>query len=188
MFQGDTTIISRLMKASLFVRLPKPSDSEVAQVMERVAQRIVRLLERRGLGPQADPEEADPLLRSQPLPAELYSATVQGRIATGPRAGNRVTNIGFQIEPENNGSKKNSGCANVSGFSLHATVCIPAKARRQLENLCRYAARPAIAHTVIPKSFDRRNYLALKGRNNTARGFRRTLRVLLHPGLGIRFP
>jgi hypothetical protein len=33
----------------------------------------------------------------------------------------------------------------VSGFSLHANVCVPAKARRQLENLCRYAGRPAIA-------------------------------------------
>jgi hypothetical protein len=31
------------------------------------------------------------------------------------------------------------------GFSLHGNVCIPAKARRQLENLCRYAARPAVA-------------------------------------------
>jgi hypothetical protein len=33
----------------------------------------------------------------------------------------------------------------VSGFSLHCNVCIPAKARRQLENLCRYVARPAVA-------------------------------------------
>ena len=36
-------------------------------------------------------------------------------------------------------------CSNVSGFSLHANVCIPAKARHQLENLCRYVARPAVA-------------------------------------------
>jgi hypothetical protein len=33
----------------------------------------------------------------------------------------------------------------VLGFSLHANVCIPAKARHQLENLCRYVARPAVA-------------------------------------------
>jgi hypothetical protein len=78
-----------------FQRLPKPSNSEVARVLERVAQRIVQLLERRGLGPQADPDEADPLRLKQPLLAELYSASVQGRIATGPRAGNRVASIGF---------------------------------------------------------------------------------------------
>ena len=113
--------------------------------MERVVRRITRLLERRGLGPQADPDEADPLLRDQPLLAELYGASVQGRIATGSRAGNRVGSMGFQVEPENEGSKRKPGCANVSGFSLHSNVCIPAKARRQLENLCRYVARPAVA-------------------------------------------
>ena len=113
--------------------------------MERVVRRITRLLERRGLGPQADPDEADPLLRDQPLLAELYSASVQGRIATGSRAGNRVGSMGFQVEPENDGSKRKPGCANLSGFSMHSNVCIPAKARRQLENLCRYVARPAVA-------------------------------------------
>jgi hypothetical protein len=128
-----------------FQRLPKPSNSEVARMTERIARRIIRLLERRGLGPQVDPDEADPLLRDEPLLAELYSASVQGRIATGPRAGNRVAAIGFQDEPEGDGSKSRSGCVNVSGFSLHANVCIPAKARRLLENLSRYVARPAVA-------------------------------------------
>jgi len=109
------------------------------------ARRIIRLLERRRLGPQADPDEADPLLRDQPLLAELYNASVQGRIATGSRAGNRVGTMGFEDEPENDGSKSKSGCANVSGFSLHPNVCIPAKTRRQLEHLCRYVARPAVA-------------------------------------------
>jgi hypothetical protein len=44
-------------------------------------------------------------------------------------------------------------CSNVSGFNLHANVCIPAKARHQLENLCRYVARPAVAterQSVLP--------------------------------------
>jgi Putative transposase len=36
-------------------------------------------------------------------------------------------------------------CASVSGFSLHANVCIPARPRRQLEKLCRYDARPPVA-------------------------------------------
>jgi hypothetical protein len=128
-----------------FQRLPKPSDSEVAWVMERVVKRIIRLLERRGLGPQADPDEADPLLRDQPLLAELYSASVQGRIAIGPRAGNRVAVMGIPAEPQMDGSKHKSGCVNKSGFSLHSSVSIPEKARRQLENLCRYVARPAVA-------------------------------------------
>ena len=37
-----------------FRRLPPPSDSEVKHITERIARRIMRLLERRGLGSQAD--------------------------------------------------------------------------------------------------------------------------------------
>jgi hypothetical protein len=36
-------------------------------------------------------------------------------------------------------------CADVDGFSLHADLCVPARDRAQLERLCRYVARPAIA-------------------------------------------
>jgi hypothetical protein len=104
-----------------------------------------RLLERRGLGSRSDPEEADPLHREQPLLAELYSASVQGRIASGPGAGERLKGVRFQFELENEGKKAGCYCADLSGFSLHAAVCIPGKARRQLENLCRYVARPAVA-------------------------------------------
>ena len=67
-----------------FYRLPPPDDAEVARVTARIARRIVRLLERRGLGLHGDPEEADPLQREQPLLAELYAASVHGRIADGP--------------------------------------------------------------------------------------------------------
>jgi hypothetical protein len=128
-----------------FQRLPPPDDVELARVTACIASRIVRLLNRRRLGPCADPDEADPLLRDQPLLAELYGASVQGRIATGPRAGSCITALGAQIEAENPAVPPGARSASVSGFSLHANVCIPAKARRQLEKLCRYAARPPVA-------------------------------------------
>ena len=57
-----------------FRRVGTPSDAEVARVAERVHRRVMRLMEQRGLGPQADPEEADALRRDQPLLAELYGA------------------------------------------------------------------------------------------------------------------
>ena len=128
-----------------FRRLPAPDDAEVARVTACVARRTVRLLERRGLGPTADPDDADPLLRDQPLLAELYRASVQGRIATGADAGNRITVFGAPIEEESVAAPSVSRCAAIWGFSLHANVCLPAKARRALENLCRYAARPPVA-------------------------------------------
>jgi hypothetical protein len=118
-----------------FQTLPPPSDSEVRQITERVARRIVRLLEQRGLGPQADFEEADSLSRDQPLLAELYNASVRGRIAVGPQAGNYLLTDGIPGEQGQSGSMEGPRCANVLGFSLHANVCIPAKARSQLEDL-----------------------------------------------------
>ncbi len=67
-------------------RLPPPSNAEVARLTVCIARRVSRLLDRRWLGPGADPEEADPLPRDQPLLAELYTASVQGRIVVGDHA------------------------------------------------------------------------------------------------------
>jgi hypothetical protein len=118
-----------------FQKLPPPDDSEVARVTACIVKKIHRLLERKDLGPQANPGEGDPLLRDQPLLAELYGASVQGRIASGPGAGKRLKGVKFEFEMEARGEKVGRRCANLSGFSLHANVCIPAKARHQLEDL-----------------------------------------------------
>jgi len=128
-----------------FHRLFPPDDAEVVNVTDRIVRSITRLLERRRLGPQADPEEADPLRRDQPLLADLCGASVSGRIATGAGAGQRVTTIGGGLEWEATAIPKGPRCATSSGVSLHANVCVPTRDRRRLELLCRYAARPAIA-------------------------------------------
>ncbi len=83
-----------------FQPLPPPDDVEVAGVTALVARRLVRLLQRRGLGPDADSEEADALPRDAPLLAEIYGASVHQRVATGPRAGQRVTRLGDRVEVE----------------------------------------------------------------------------------------
>jgi hypothetical protein len=43
-----------------------------------------------GLGVQVDHEEAEARQQDQPLLSELYSASISGNVATGPRAGKRV--------------------------------------------------------------------------------------------------
>jgi hypothetical protein len=139
-----------------FQELPPPDDSEVARVTACIVKKIHRLLERKDLGPQTNPGEGDPLLRDQPLLAELYGASVQGRIASGPGAGKRLKGVRFEFEMEARGEKVGRRRANLSGFSLHANVCIPAKARHQLENLCRYVARPAVATERLSKLADGR--------------------------------
>ena len=62
----------------VFRHVSPPGDAEVARVADRVHRSVARLLERRGLGPQADAEEADTLGRAEPLLAELYSASSRG--------------------------------------------------------------------------------------------------------------
>jgi ribosomal protein S27E len=128
-----------------FQRLITPDDAEIARVTDRIVRRVVKLLKRRGLGPQADPDEADPLQRDQPLLFDLYGASVTGRIATGARAGRRVRTIGGGAGFEEAATPDGPRCACTSGFSVHANVCVHARDRRRLELLCRYAARPAVA-------------------------------------------
>ena len=129
----------------LFRRAPPPSDAEVARVAKRLHRRVARLLERRGLGPQADPHEADSLRRDEPLLAELYSASILGRAATGPRAGRRIARVGDEVDPADGALPSGPCCASVAGFSVHAGVCVPPRDRLRLERLCRYAGRPPLA-------------------------------------------
>jgi len=148
----------------VFRAVSPPSDKEVARVAERVHRRVARLMEKRGLGPQADPDEADGLRRDQPLLAELYSASVSGRVATGRRAGMRIARVGDEVEPEDGGLPSGPCCAAVAGFSLHAGVRVPARDRLRLERLARYAGRPPLASERLSLLQDGRLLYRLKRR------------------------
>lgn len=128
----------------VFRHVPPPGDAEVARVADRVQRSVARLMERRGLGPQADPGE-DTLRHDEPLLAELYGASVSGRIATGSRAGRRVAKVGDAIDVEDGALPSGRCCAAVAGYSVHAGVCVPARDRMRLERLARYAGRPPLA-------------------------------------------
>jgi hypothetical protein len=118
-----------------FVRVGLPSDAEVARVADRVRRRVLRLPEQRDIGRQADPEEADTLRRDEPLLAELYCASITGRVATGPHAGRRIVRIGDEMELGHAEMKPGRCCASIEGFSVHAGVGVPARDRIRLEDL-----------------------------------------------------
>ncbi|HEX5067053.1 MAG TPA: transposase [Myxococcota bacterium] len=150
--------------AARFHPLPPPDGDDVARVAGRIARRIVRLLERRGLHPQADSEGADTLTDRQPLLAALYAASVSGRVATGSRAGRRLLRVGDRIDPEALPQLEGERCASVDGVSLHANVAVPARDRRRLERLCRYVARPPVATDRLSRLADGRLLYRLKHR------------------------
>ena len=62
-------------------------DDDVQQIVETTAQRVVRLLQRRGLLAEG---AADPLMEQEPLLATITAASIQGQVATGARAGQPV--------------------------------------------------------------------------------------------------
>ena len=65
----------------------------------------------------------------------LQAAACTYRIAFGPRAGRKVLTLQGAIPRE--ASFKQSLCADIDGFSLHAAVRCSADDRQALEQLCR---------------------------------------------------
>src|SRR5262249_20525276 len=137
-----------------FRPLPPPTDEEVGVVLARIARRVQRLLKRRGLDPgDADMCQADPVVEESPVFAGISSASIQGRIALGRRAGARVWRVGadpdapwvLSTAPRH---------AHLAGFDLHANVDAPASDRTRLEQLCRYLLRPAVAQDRLRRERD----------------------------------
>ncbi|UJP02022.1 MAG: transposase [Nitrosomonas sp.] len=84
--------------------------------------------------------------------APLQSAACTYRIALGRRAGQKVLTLktaptqNVQLQPD----KKY--CVNAHGFSLHAGVRCAMSQRKELEHLCRYITRPAIANEQLTRN------------------------------------
>ena len=147
-----------------FYPVAPPSDREVARVAEKIAHRIERLMIRCGMTTQSGPEKDEEFGSAQPLLAELYGASVLGRVATGPKAGRSIIKIGDDIDFEEIGVISSPRCASVSGINVHANVLIPAHDRLRLERLLRYAGRPPIATSRLSGLPDGRLMYRLKRR------------------------
>ena len=86
---------------------------------------------------------------SQPLLAELYGASIAGRVASGPRAGRRTAMVGDAFDLEDLAVPSIPRCATIDGFSVHANVAIPGQDRMRLERLCRLCRPPARSHRPV---------------------------------------
>jgi ribosomal protein S27E len=126
-----------------FVPVPAPSSAELQGLVQRIAERIGRSLERSGLITRDienaylafDPAEEAPI-------NGLLGASITYRVATGPREGQKVFTLQtLPAAPE----EPCRGVAESSGFSLHAGIAATASQRDKLEHLARYVARPAVA-------------------------------------------
>jgi hypothetical protein len=145
-----------------FRQLPAPEDEDVLRLTTLVSQRVQSLLERRGLGSDADSQQADALSQDDPGMAALLANSVRRRIAVGSHTGHGVVRLGDQIDGDSMDAVQGPCCAMVSGFSVHANVCVDARDRIRLERLIRYAARPAVATERLSALPDGRLHYRLK--------------------------
>jgi hypothetical protein len=100
-----------------FLHVGPPNDAEAAPVAGRIHRRVMRLMERRGMGPDADSQ--DTLQLDEPLRAELYRASISGRVATGLRAGRPIVRVGEEIDSKNAESKSD---VKILEDSVHLTA------------------------------------------------------------------
>ncbi len=115
---------------------PPLSDADVQRIIATAAH---RLLQQRGI---LDEAEGEILAEKEPLLAALSAASIQGQLATGPRAGYRVRRL---LSDPIEGLRGGPLCFSARGFSLHAATRIAAEERAGLERLCRYVTRPPLA-------------------------------------------
>ena len=60
--------------------------------------------------------------------------------------------LSLQTVPSRAADSTQPGCVNAHGFSLHAAVRCGAHQRKELERLCRYITRPAIANERLKRN------------------------------------
>ena len=121
--------------APVFVPAPPLEDADVQEIVETAAERIVRLLQRRGL---LDDSQVDALTEAEPLQAALAAASVQGQLATGERAGQRVRRL---LSDAAQAVRNAPLCFAARGFSRHAATRIADDDRAGLERLIRLPQR-----------------------------------------------
>ncbi len=127
----------------MFVPVSSPSTEELKGLVQRIAERIGRSLERSGLI-ERDIDNAylafDP---AEEAPNHgLLGSSITYRIATGPREGQKVFTLQtLPAEPD----APRPEVAESSGFSLHAGIAAKASQRDKIERLARYVSRPPVA-------------------------------------------
>jgi len=127
-----------------FRALPAPEKGDVVALAWEVCQKTTRMLQKAGKYFDADPSEADKLAQEYPLLAACCAASLQGSVAMGARAGQRVMRSGEYVEHGENGNIEQVRTLG-HGFNLHAGMRVSASDKQGRARILRYILRPPIA-------------------------------------------
>jgi hypothetical protein len=151
----------------VFHALPTPTRAEVADVARRTAARIEKILRAHGrsLDPQMQDDEPHPLEVEQPGLAACYAAAARGVSVAGERTGQPPLRliVSQDVPPgSRTAPATDEPVAEIRGVNVHAKQLVDGRDRRQLERLCRYITRPALAIERLRRRADGRIELGLK--------------------------
>lgn len=131
----------------VFHPMPRLDDQGVADLLQVVRARLLRLFVRRGvvaLDDDALTVLPDGLAEREPALARLAVAAVSGLAPAGPERRDRATEP-LRLRRSLGVQSTGPLCASELGFSLHAATTAAAEDRRAREALVRYVLRPPIA-------------------------------------------
>ena len=160
-------VYTRVKEKAHFRKLDPISDDEVAVLLEKISQKVMRYLKKIGYldesGEIVENPVADELFSDSDALTQATARSIQGRIAFGPNAGNYVTRIGSGFGyGEEIPLAKGSRCFSVNGFSLHANTGIKTQQRDRLDKLIQYIARGPLSNERLEITDDNKVKLRLK--------------------------
>jgi len=144
----------------VFHAVPAPTGEQLQALLGKIITRIMRVLTRHGalIEEQGVTYLADFDAPSALTPLQAASCTY--RIALGPRAGQKVLSLPT-VAPRTEHAAA-ALCANAHSFSRHAALRCGADERKELEHLCRYITRPALAKERLTRNAAGQVVLKLK--------------------------
>ena len=138
--------------AAVFHEAAAPTMEELEVLLAKIITRVMRLLTRLGVLIEEPDQtylaetDTDGALKS------LQAASCTYRIALGPRIRWVQKVLSLQSLPSRARPSTPELRVNAHGFSLHAAVRWGADQRKELEQLCRYITRPAIANERLKRN------------------------------------
>ena len=144
----------------VFVKLGRPTQEELDRMGWRTCERLLHHLRKQGRWVDETPNlDDEDFQQREPLLAEVYGASIRGRLALGPGRGERVMVLrgrpNLSIPPDLAGSRGYT-------FDVHAAVATKKGDRKALERLCRYLCRPPAANERFEETHGGRIRVRLK--------------------------